>query len=93
MRTTTDAKNWRFTFGITDLGIMLGKAPVTLRGWERSGMFRINRDSKGDRRLTTSDIREIATTARSHNRIDEDRLNMVLATTTMLEMLERENIK
>lgn len=93
MRTTTDPSNWRFHFTVTDLGRYLGKSPVTLRGWERAGLVSIPRDGSGDRRLGTQDIRAIATTAFARKRINQRRLDLVAATMTLIESIERENEK
>lgn len=82
----------RFIFTVTDLARFLGKSPVTLRGWERKGLIkRLPRDSGDNRKLTTTDIRRIAKVARKSGRITESRLQIVLATITMLELIEKEN--
>lgn len=90
-RTTTDASNWGFSFTVTDLARFLGKSPVTLRHWERQGLVVFPRDSAGDRRVTTNEIRQVARIAKQLGRITEERLNMVEAVVTMLEMVERAN--
>jgi DNA-binding transcriptional MerR regulator len=92
MRTTTDPTHWRFYFTISDLGRFLGKSPVTLRGWERSGFVTIPREGN-DRKLDLQDIREIAIIARKASRITNTRFNIVNAAITLLELVERENSK
>ena len=91
MRTTTDAKNWKFHFTVTDLARFLGKSPVTLRHWERQGLVVFPRDKNGDRRLTSREIRQMARIAKTLGRITEQRLNLVEAAVTMLEMVEQAN--
>jgi DNA-binding transcriptional MerR regulator len=90
-RTTTDPTNWKFHFTVTDLARFLGKSPVTLRHWERQGLVVFPRDSNGDRRLTCFEIRQMARIAKALGRITEDRLNLVEATITLLEQVERQN--
>jgi hypothetical protein len=88
---TTTRTNWRFSFTISDLGRFLCKSPVTLRGWESRGFIAIPRDSSGDRRLTTDDIRHISEHAYANRRISKHRAELVAATMTMVEMIEHEN--
>lgn len=90
MRTTTRV-NWRFTFTISDLGRLLGKSPVTLRGWENRGLVDIPRDQSGDRKLGCTDIRTITDRAYELGRINRRRANLVYATMTMIEQIEAEN--
>lgn len=91
MKTTTDASNWLFEFTITDVARFLGKAPVTLRGWESRGLLDFPRGKDGDRRFTTDDVRQAAYDAKRLGRINRTRLHLVLAVMTMIEMIEREN--
>lgn len=91
MRTTTDPNNWGFTFSISDLAKLLGKSPVTIRGWERKGNISIHRDQSGDRKLNTKGVRTVASYAYAHNRITEHRYKLIEATMTMIEIIEREN--
>jgi predicted site-specific integrase-resolvase len=81
----------RFYFTVSDLGRFLGKSPVTLRGWERKGLITFARDSGNDRKLTAPQVREAAEIARQLGRIDEERLRLVGAAVTLLEMIEKEN--
>ncbi len=54
-------KSSQFAFTITDAGRFLGKSPVTLRGWERSGLVALPRDVEGgDRKFTATDIYALA---------------------------------
>ena len=79
-----------FVFTITDLGLFLGKSPVTLRGWERQGLVSMPKDPSGDRKMSVQDVRTIAQRAYELGRISCDRLKLVLATLTMLELLEKD---
>ena len=90
MRTTTRV-NWRFTFTISDLARLLGKSPVTLRGWDDRGLVNIPRDSSGDRKLACADIRTITDKAFDLGRINHRRANLVYATMTLMEQIESEN--
>lgn len=90
MKTTT-ANDWPFYFTISDLARFLGKSPVTLRGWERRGLISVPRDTNNDRKLTTKDIRVIALRAWDLKRITDQRLQIIGATLTLLEIIEREN--
>lgn len=82
-----------FSFTVTDLARFLGKSSVTLRGWERKGLFDFPRDPSGDRKFSTSDIREIARKAKDLKRISNQRLQYVETCVTMLQIIERENNK
>lgn len=93
MKTTTDPKNWKFNFTVTDLARFLGKSPVTLRHWERQGLVAFPRDSGGDRKLTVEEIRYVASLARTLGRITEERLHLVEAAVTMIQMIEKENTR
>lgn len=93
MKTTTDPKNWKFHFTVTDLARFLGKSPVTLRHWERQGLVVFPREPNGDRRLSCYEIRQMARIAKNLGRISEDRLNVVEATITLLEQIEKENVR
>jgi predicted site-specific integrase-resolvase len=82
-----------FHFTITDLARFLGKSPVTLRSWERQGLVSFPRDASGDRKFSTSEIREAAQKVRSLKRISKQRLQYIESCVTMLELIERENKK
>jgi DNA-binding transcriptional MerR regulator len=82
-----------FSFTVTDLARFLGKSPVTLRGWERQGLFNFPRDTSGDRKFSIADIREISKQAKHIKRISNQRLQYIEACVTMLELIERENSK
>src|SRR6266705_151141 len=91
MRTTTRA-NWRFTFGVSDVGRLLGKSPVTLRQWDDKGLINFQRIAGSrDRQVTTDGVRRIAHAARANGRISANRLNLVYATMTLLEEIEGSN--
>jgi DNA-binding transcriptional MerR regulator len=81
-----------FIFTVTDLALFLGKSAVTLRGWERKGLISLPRDSGGDRKLTTTDVRAVARTARELGRISEYRLRLIETAITMMQIIEGENI-
>lgn len=81
-----------FSFTITDVARFLGKSPVTLRGWERKGLITFPRDPSGDRKFTLAEVREVAILARDMKRISKNRLKLVEASVTMLELIEKENI-
>lgn len=93
MKTTTNPDDWRFQFTVTDAARFLGKSPVTLRQWERKGLVTFPRESEGgDRRLTADDLRALAYAARDLKRITRGRLELVLAATTLLNYVEKENV-
>lgn len=79
-----------FSFTITDVARLLGKSAVTLRGWEKRGLITFPREGT-DRRMTTAEVREIAQIARDLKRISAQRLHMVEATVTLLEIIEERN--
>lgn len=81
----------KFSFTITDVARFLGKSPVTLRGWERKGLITFPRDASGDRKFSLAEVRDVAKSARSMKRISKDRLKLIEAAVTMLELVEKEN--
>lgn len=81
----------KFRFTITDLARLIDKSPVTLRGWERDGLVDFPRNSKGDRSLTISDVRVVLGREQIRARLLPDRLKLVDATLTLLELLENED--
>jgi hypothetical protein len=81
----------KFTFTVTDIARFLGKSPVTLRGWERNNLISFPRDSGGDRKLDLADVRKAAQEAHGLGRINQDRLRLVEACVTMLEVIEERN--
>lgn len=80
-----------FTFTITDLARFLGKAAVTLRGWERQGLMDFPRDSGGDRKFSVDEVRSFARDARGLGRITQYRLDLIEAACTILKVIEGEN--
>lgn len=84
-------KSDHFIFTITDLARFLGKAAVTLRGWERQGLLELPRDSGNERKLTVDEVREVAKTAFHLERITRRRLDMIEAVCTMLSLIEGDN--
>ena len=93
MKTMSDPENWGFVFTITDLGRFLGKSPVTLRGWEKNGIIKFPRSDSGDRKFTAADISKIAQIAYEKKRISLARRDLVKAAITLIELVERSNIK
>lgn len=81
----------RFIFTVVDLGRFIGKSAVTLRGWERQGLIDLPRDSGGDRKLTSEDVRKVARIARKLGRISERRLRIVESAVTLLQLIEGAN--
>jgi DNA-binding transcriptional MerR regulator len=82
------ANDRHFSFTITELSILLGKAPVTLRGWERDGLITFPRNSRNDRRFTVSDIRSLLENRTVVAHIDSKRIRLVEAILTLLEIVE-----
>lgn len=80
--------NGRFHFTITDVARFLGKSPVTLRSWERQGLVRWPRDGGGDRKFTTTQVREAIDTTCKLGRITKRRARLVHAAMTLLEEIE-----
>jgi len=81
----------KFSFTITDVARFIGKSPVTLRGWENKGLITFPRGSGGDRKFSLSEVRDVALSARGMKRISKDRLKLVEAAVTILELIEKEN--
>jgi hypothetical protein len=81
----------RFNFTISELGILLGKRPVTLRAWERSGMATFPRDQRGNRSFNTEAITEAASNAYARGRITKKRYDLIHAAMTLLELIENES--
>lgn len=79
----------KFSFSISDTAVFLGKAPVTLRSWERKNEFEFPRQGT-DRRLNIDDVRSLAKWAKDRGRISDHRLKVVEATLTMMEVVENE---
>lgn len=87
MRTTTRT-DWKFVFGISDLGKLLGKSPVTLRDWESKGLIDYPRDKSGDRVLTCDGVRQVTQFALSTGRIKDYRAHFIESIMTQMEFLE-----
>jgi hypothetical protein len=81
----------KFSFTISDLARFLGKSPVTLRGWERHGLISFPRNGRGDRRFDLAGIRVALDSSVCRNRVDPDRIRLVEATLTLLELVEHED--
>jgi len=77
----------KFSFTVTDAARFLGKSPVTLRKWESQGFYEFSRVGN-DRRLSVGEVRDLAKHAYGHGRICKDRLKLIEATLTLLEMVE-----
>lgn len=80
----------KFSFTVTEAARFLGKSAVTLRMWERRGLVAMPRLGT-DRRFSIRDLRELAAWAHSTNRIGTDRLHLVEAGLTVLELIESED--
>lgn len=84
----------KFHFTVTDLARLLGKSPVTLRGWERQHLVTIPREGNhGDRKLNCDQVIAVAYRAHELKRIKPDRLDIVITAMTILKMVEKENKK
>lgn len=77
----------KFSLSISEAAVFLGKSPVTLRSWEYQGLVRFPRVGN-DRKLSIEDLRSLARVAADKNRITEDRLRLIEATLTMMELIE-----
>ena len=79
-----------FEFTLSNVAKLLGKSPVTLRKWEKQGIYEFPRVS-GDRKLQTCDLQELASIARDLNRISTNRYRMIVAVCSILRIIEDEN--
>jgi hypothetical protein len=80
-----------WTFTVVDLARLIGKSPVTIRGWEKKGLISLPRDSGDNRKLTCEDVRSVAKVALDLGRIHKRRYQLVLSTLYLLEQVEMEN--
>lgn len=80
----------KFHFTVTDVARLLGKSPVTLRGWERQGLITFPREGT-DRKLTCEEVLEVAERAKELGRITEWRKYVITMTMATLMVVEREN--
>lgn len=80
-----------FGFTITDAARFLGKSPVTLRKWERTGFWTFPRDDSCDRKLGLQDLEAVAHHARMFGRISSLRYASVLAAVAALHQIEKDN--
>lgn len=80
-----------WTFTITDLARLIGKSPVTIRGWEKQKLIELPRDTGDNRKLTCEDVRHVAKIAHDLGRIDRRRYQLVLSALFLLEQVELEN--
>lgn len=83
--------NSKFSFTISDLARLLGKSAVTLRGWERQGLVLFPRNRRGDRRFSVDDLRDVLRSRVVQDRVPEQRIRIIEATLTLLEIVEHEN--
>lgn len=79
-----------FHFTITDVGRLLNKSPVTLRGWERQGLIKFPRLGK-ERQFTCDEVIECAERAYKLKRINRHRLDLVRGAMAMLLFIEEIN--
>lgn len=81
-----------FTFTITDLARLLGKSPVTLRGWERQKLLRFPREKdEGDRKFTCDEIVIASRKARQLGRINDTRLQLIEGAMGTFKFIETAN--
>jgi hypothetical protein len=81
-----------FTFTITDVARLLGKSPVTLRGWERQKLIRFPREREGgDRKMTCMEVTVAAKKAHSMGRINLTRLQLIEGAMGSLSFIETVN--
>lgn len=81
----------KFSFTISDAARFLGKSPVTLRGWERNGLIQYPRNGRNDRRFELNDLRTLACHPTVLERVPQDRIRILEAAVTLLEIVENEN--
>jgi DNA-binding transcriptional MerR regulator len=79
-----------FHFTITDVARLLGKSPVTLRGWEHKGLIKFPRLGT-DRQFTCNEVIKAAEDAHKLKRITRNRLNLVKGAMAMLLFVEELN--
>ena len=84
--------NPEFHFTITDVARLLGKASVTLRGWEKQGLIKFPRLGT-DRHFTCEEVIKCAEDAYKLKRIPRKRLNLVRGAMAMLLFIEEANEK
>lgn len=80
----------QFSFTVTDAARFLGKSAVTLRMWERRGLYVMPRLGS-DRRYSCTDMRELAAWCRISGRITPARQHKIEAALTLLELIESED--
>lgn len=81
----------KFSFTISDLSRFLGKSAVTLRGWERDGLISFPRNGRGDRRFSVENLRDVLRQPVVRERVDPNRIRIIEAAITLLEIVENEN--
>lgn len=79
-----------FRFSISDLGIFLGKSPVTIRAWERKGLLKLPRVGN-NRSLTTAQVLEVAACAHGAGRISNLRMELIGEAVATMNIIEQEN--
>lgn len=79
-----------FAFAISDVGLFLGKSPVTIRSWERKGLVKLPRVGN-KRSLTISQVRDVARIVHAAGRIPMERLTLIAETLNLLEELQEVN--
>lgn len=80
----------KFTFTITDAARFIGKSPATLRKWEQQKIISYPRVGE-NRSFDLSDLRTLVRNAYKLRRITRSREQLVLASITLLEIIENEN--
>lgn len=79
-----------FRLTISDVGVFLGKSPVTLRSWERKGLLTMPRVG-GKRVLSVKDVLAVAEIAYRHHRITNERWFLIREALMVLSLIETEN--
>lgn len=82
-------KRSKFNLSISEAAVFMGKSPVTLRSWESQGLVKFSRHGN-DRRFTIEDMRNLSQVAMKNRRITKERLKIIEATLTMMEIIENE---
>jgi len=86
-------QNGRFSFTVTDLGRFLGKAPATLRKWEKQGDVSFPRNQKGDRRVNLDELVNVAKFAYESARITPRRFRLIEEAAFILKTLEGDRVR
>lgn len=89
MPSSTTTKIFRFT--ISDLGLFLGKSPVTIRAWERKEFIAPLPRNGLSRSMDCETVYKVAQIARQAGRISEERMWLIQDVVMALRAIETEN--